>query len=56
MSRIETNAEILNPLYCDMQPFSEPAQIAHVAARMAPMCIEPCDCMICLIMTIIWSL
>ena len=32
--RVRSSATILrNPLFCDMQPFAPPAQIAHVAAK-----------------------
>lgn len=33
--KIRTDNTVINPLYCDMQPFSTPEQIAHVAASRA---------------------
>lgn len=36
LPRLNTDAEILSPLYCDVQPFASPAQIAHVAVKRIP--------------------
>jgi hypothetical protein len=36
LERVSTRATVLKPLYCDMQPFASPAQIAHRAMKTIP--------------------
>lgn len=33
LPRVETSARVIKPLYCDLQPFATPEQIAHVAMK-----------------------